>query len=81
MGDVHNLQEELQEECIDADGFMFDDDEDDSDNEMLDDNTSIASIQRPGLRYGLYSELVNVCNFCVYVCLCIFVSCVCVGCR
>ena len=50
LGDVHNLQEELQEECVDEIGFMFDDDEEDSDNEMLDDNTSIGSMQRPGLR-------------------------------
>ena len=47
------LQQELQEDEFD-DGLFFDVDSNDSDNDEIEDNTSIASAKRPGLRYILF---------------------------
>lgn len=50
------LQQELQEDEFD-DGLFFDVDSNDSDNDEIEDNTSIASAKRPGLRYILFCLL------------------------
>ena len=50
LGEVQEeLQQELQEDEFD-DGLYSDVDSNDSDNDEIEDNTSIASAKRPGLR-------------------------------
>jgi len=53
--DLGDVQKELQDAAdgMNDDEFLFDEDDDDdseNDNDLLDDNLSIASIQKPGLR-------------------------------
>ena len=50
VGDVQKeLRHDINDEEEDED-FSFDEDDDDSDNDILEDNLSIASMQKPGLR-------------------------------
>ena len=56
LKELEDVQQELQEEdfeLVEDEGLYFDVESNDSENDddILDDNTSIASAKRPGLRF------------------------------
>ena len=61
LKELEDVQQELQEEdfeLVEDEGLYFDVESNDSENDddILDDNTSIASAKRPGLRFVYLSR-------------------------